>query len=335
MCSDDRAPRHPEARGRPEVVACGPRALGGCAVWLAPTVGLLVSSFRPARDVNATGWWTVLWHPVLTLANYAQVLASNNIGVSFLNSLIITIPATVIPVLVAAYAAYAFSWMAFPGRGIVYATVVALLLVPLQTTFVPVLRLLTAVGLTGTFPAVWLAHTGYGLPLAVYLLRNFIGGLPKDVIDAAAMDGASATSVFFRVVLPMSFPAVVSLTIFQFLWVWNDPRCADLSRRRSPRCAADGDDQQSRQLPGRRVGAPHRGRVRLDGPAAWGILRSAALFRARDPRRRGERADIGTAAASSATPGARRGTDSAGTSSFHSHQPRPHIHHEAHTCSCH
>jgi len=127
--------------------------------------------------------------------------------------------------------------MAFPGRGIVYATVVALLLVPLQTTFVPVLRLLTAVGLTGTFPAVWLAHTGYGLPLAVYLLRNFIGGLPKDVIDAAAMDGASATSVFFRVVLPMSFPAVVSLTIFQFLWVWNDLLVALIYLGGDPRVA--------------------------------------------------------------------------------------------------
>ncbi|HLJ58472.1 MAG TPA: carbohydrate ABC transporter permease [bacterium] len=208
-----------------------------CAIWLAPTVGLLVSSFRPARDVNATGWWTVFWHPVLTLANYAQVVASDNIGVSFLNSLIITIPATVLPVLVAAYAAHAFSWMTFPGRSIVYACVVALLLVPLQTTFIPVLRLLTALGLTGTFPAVWLAHTGYGLPLAVYLLRNFIGALPKDVIDAAAIDGASATSTFFRVVLPMALPAVVSLTIFQFLWVWNDLLVALIYLGGDPRVA--------------------------------------------------------------------------------------------------
>ncbi len=192
-----------------------------CAVWLTPAVGLLVSSFRPARDVSASGWWTTPAHPALTLDNYQQVLAGG-LGQSVLNSVLITVPATVIPILIAVYAAYAFAWMEFPGRGLVFAMVVALLIVPLQTTFIPVLRLLTALGLTGTFGAVWLAHTGYGLPLAVFLLRNFIGALPRDLIDSAAIDGASAVETFFRLVLPLSLPALASLAIFQFLWVWND-----------------------------------------------------------------------------------------------------------------
>jgi len=193
-----------------------------CAVWLAPAVGLLVSSLRPAPDVAASGWWTVLRHPALTLANYRDVLTTQGLGSSFFNSVVIAAPATAIPLLAAAYAAYAFAWMEFSGRRVLFAVVILLLVVPVQTTLVPVLRLFTATGLTGTFPALWLAHTGYGLPLAVFLLRNFIGSLPADVLDSAAIDGAGALETFFRIVLPLSVPALASLAIFQFLWVWND-----------------------------------------------------------------------------------------------------------------
>jgi alpha-glucoside transport system permease protein len=193
-----------------------------CAAWLAPVVGLFVSSLRRAPDVAASGWWTVLRHPAFTLANYRDVVAAQGLGPGFFNSMVIAAPATVIPLLIAAYAAYAFAWMEFRGRRAVFAVVVLLLVVPVQTTLVPVLRLFTAAGLTGTFPALWLAHTGYGLPLAVFLLRNFMGGLPPDVLDSAAIDGAGAAQTFFRVVLPLSLPAVASLAIFQFLWVWND-----------------------------------------------------------------------------------------------------------------
>jgi alpha-glucoside transport system permease protein len=193
-----------------------------CAAWLAPAVGLLISSLRPAADVAASGWWTILGHPALTLSNYRDVLTAQGLGASFLNSIVIAAPATAIPLLIAAYAAYAFAWMEFPGRRALFAVVVLLLVIPVQTTLVPVLRLFTATGLTGTFPALWLAHTGYGLPLAVFLLRNFIAGLPADVMDAAAVDGADAVQRFFRVALPLSMPSVASLAIFQFLWVWND-----------------------------------------------------------------------------------------------------------------
>ena len=193
-----------------------------CTVWLAPVVGLLVSSLRPAADVAASGWWTILRHPALTLDNYRAVLGTQRLAAGFFNSMVIAAPSTAIPLLIAAYAAYALSWMEFRGRGALFAVIVLLLVVPIQTTLVPVLRLFTAARLTGTFPALWLAHAGYGLPLAVFLLRNFVAGLPADVLDSAAIDGADAVQTFFRMVLPLSLPALASLAIFQFLWVWND-----------------------------------------------------------------------------------------------------------------
>jgi len=192
-------------------------------VWLVPTVGLLVNSFRPGSEVDGSGWWTALFPPyTFTFENYAHVLSQANLGTNFLNSLFISIPATVIPIFVAAFAAYAFSWMEFPGRNILFVVVVGLLVVPLQATLIPILTLFASWGLVGTFLAVWLAHTGYGLPFAIYLLRNFMGSLPREVFESAAIDGASPVTAFFRLAIPMSVPAIAALAIFQFLFVWND-----------------------------------------------------------------------------------------------------------------
>jgi alpha-glucoside transport system permease protein len=195
-------------------------------VWLLPTVGMLVNSLRPAVDVSASGWWTVFMNPNFTLDNYTHVLSQAGVGNAFLNSLLITIPSVVISVAVAGFAGYAFAWMNFRGRDVLFVVVVALLVVPLQTTLVPVLRLFnqTGIGKTalGPFLGVWIAHTGYGLPFAIYLLRNYMGGLPREVMESADIDGASTAVKFFRLVVPMSVPALAALTIFQFLFIWND-----------------------------------------------------------------------------------------------------------------
>lgn len=195
-------------------------------IWMLPSVGLLISSFRPPRDVQTTGWWTVFQHPFeftqFTLANYVEVITANGMGQAFLNSLIISIPSTVIPIAIAAFAAYAFSWMEFPGRQFIFVIMVGLLVVPLQMTLIPILRAYNQLGLAGTFAGVWLAHTGYGLPFAIYLLRNFFGALPRDLFESAFLDGASHFTAFMRLALPLSVPALASLAIFQFLWVWND-----------------------------------------------------------------------------------------------------------------
>jgi alpha-glucoside transport system permease protein len=193
------------------------------AIWLVPTIGLLINSFRPASDVAGSGWWTSLFPPWdFTLDNYEHVLNQNNLGDAFINSLFITIPSTVIPVMVAAFAGYAFAWMDFPFKNAIFVGIVGLLVIPLQSTLIPVLRLLAGLGIAGEFLAVWLAHTGYGLPFAVYLLRNYMGGLPKEVFESASIDGANPATAFFRLALPMSVPVIASLAIFQFLFVWND-----------------------------------------------------------------------------------------------------------------
>ena len=207
-------------------------------IWLIPTVGVLVSSFRPEELVDSTGWWTVLGHPFRvnewTLENYRAALDTGGFSNAFLNSLAVAIPATVMPITVAAFAAYAFSWMEFRGRHVMFALVVGLMVVPLQMALIPILRLYTggaAIGgvqvipdldLGGTFLGVWLAHTAFGLPLATYLLRNYIGSLPASIIESAKMDGADHFTIFWRLVVPLSVPALAAFAIFQFLWVWND-----------------------------------------------------------------------------------------------------------------
>jgi len=195
-------------------------------IWIMPTVGLLISSLRPKNAVMASGWWTVFAHPFeftqYTLVNYITVLTAQGMGRAFVNSLIISIPSTIIPIAIAALAAYAFAWMDFPGRQLLFVVVVGLLVVPLQMTLIPILRVYNKLGLSGTFLGIWLAHTGYGLPFAIYLLRNFFGALPKELFESAFLDGASWFTAFTRLALPLSVPALASLAIFQFLWVWND-----------------------------------------------------------------------------------------------------------------
>lgn len=197
--------------------------IGLTIAWIVPTLGLLVSSFRPLSAFSTSGWWTALSPPFnFTLDNYQHILDTSNLSRSFFNSFMISIPATVIPTTVAAFAAYAFSWMRFWGREWIFLALVGLLAVPLQVTFIPVLSLFIKLGLSATFLAVWLAHTGYGLPFAIYLLANFFRALPADLFESAEIDGAGTLTVFFRIVLPLSVPALASLVIFQFFWVWND-----------------------------------------------------------------------------------------------------------------
>jgi len=195
-------------------------------IWILPSIGLLVTSFRSPADVAASGWWTVFEHPFnftcYTLENYQEVIVKIGIGRAFLNTLLITIPATIIPILIASFAAYAFAWMEFPGRRFLFVILVGLLVVPLQMTLIPILRIFNKLGLAGTFPGIWFAHTGYGLPLIIYLLYNFISGLPSELFDSSSIDGATSFQIFTKIVMPLSLPALASVTIFQFLWVWND-----------------------------------------------------------------------------------------------------------------
>jgi alpha-glucoside transport system permease protein len=194
-----------------------------CALWFLPAFSLLVSSFRPAALVSTTGWWQAFTAPLhWTFDLYRESISGQGMGRSFINSLFITIPATIIPIMIAAFAAYAFAWMEFPGRNFLFVVVVGLLVVPLQMTLIPLLRLYNRLHLTGTFPGIWIAHTAYGLPFAVYLLRNFFGTLPREMLESAELDGASGFTAFFQLVLPLSIPAIASLAIFQFMWVWND-----------------------------------------------------------------------------------------------------------------
>jgi len=195
-------------------------------IWILPTAGLLITSFRPAAEVSSTGWWTVFNSPLkftqYTIQNYKEVLTTGGMAIAFRNSFIIAIFGTLLPVFVAAFAAFGISRIKFRGRSLAYGLIVSLLVVPLQLTFIPVLKLYNVLGLSGSFVGLWLAHTGYGLPFAVFMLHNFFQSLPDDLFEAAYIDGASLWTGFYRLALPLSVPALASLIIFQFLWVWND-----------------------------------------------------------------------------------------------------------------
>ncbi len=184
-------------------------------------------SFRytSLEEIDGRGprvYFEALTPPQFTLDNYRTVLTADNMAQAFINTLTVTVPATIIPILIAAFAAYALAWMEFPGRGILIAAVVGLLVVPLQLALVPLLNLHNQIGIGQSFIGIWLAHTGFGLPLAVYLLRNYMVGLPRDIIESAKVDGATDFEVFVKIVLPLSFPALAAFAIFQFLWTWND-----------------------------------------------------------------------------------------------------------------
>jgi alpha-glucoside transport system permease protein len=197
-----------------------------CFLWIVPVIGLFLTSLRPRDDANESGWWTLFWTPSawgrMSFDNYGTAWTDGGLGEAFVNSIAIALPATFIPILIAAFAAYAFAFMEFPGRNFLFLAVVSLLVVPNYIAFVPILRIYSDFELAGTFPAVWLAHIGFGMSLAVYILRNYMATLPKSVIESAKIDGASHFQTFYKLVLPMSFPALAAFAIFQFLWVWND-----------------------------------------------------------------------------------------------------------------
>ncbi|MGF3055919.1 carbohydrate ABC transporter permease [Microbacterium sp. YY-01] len=208
------------------------------AVWTIPTLGLFISSFRPRDQILSSGWWEFFVNPEVTGENYVTVLQAGNTQLtmlhSFINSIAITIPATCVPLMVAAMAAYAFAWIDFKGRNALFIFVFALQIVPLQMALVPLLssfsrginlfglQVTLPLGVSGGYAQVWIAHSMFALPLAIYLLHNFMSEIPSDIIEAARVDGASLGQIFFRIVLPLTMPAIAAVAIFQFLWVWND-----------------------------------------------------------------------------------------------------------------
>ncbi len=210
------------------------------AIWTVPTLGLFVTSFRQPADINTSGWWTFFTNPNLTISNYVNTLNFTDtltVGQSFVNSLVIVIPATLFPIAIALLAAYAFAWVNFRGKNVLFIAVFSLQVVPIQVALVPLLSLfsngvtignwavfpgLNLNSVDGSFARIWIAHTIFALPLAIFLLHNFIAALPTDIMEAARIDGASHGQTFFRIVLPLARPAIASFAILQFLWVWND-----------------------------------------------------------------------------------------------------------------
>jgi alpha-glucoside transport system permease protein len=252
----------------PSGVVLGATAVLIALVWIVPTVGLLVTSLRTKEAASRSGWWTILNDFAPTLSNYVQVLQGSTTQVGFaqatINSLAIAVPSTVIPLTVAVFAAYGFSWVEFKGRDKLFLLVVALMIMPVHMALVPLLSgfsrgvsigevtLLPA--LNSPLAAVWLVHTAYGLPLAVYILRNFVASLPKELVDAARIDGANEFQVFVRIVFPLTVPAIAAFGIFQFLWVFNDylipviflgldPATAPLTVRLADMSGTLGEDQ--------------------------------------------------------------------------------------------
>ncbi len=196
-------------------------------VWTIPTAGLLVNSFREPLEQRRTGWWTVVQDPAFTLDAYQRALTDASGGSLsmwdyFLNSMAITIPATLIPIGIATLAGYAFAWMRFPGRDWLFILCVALLAIPLEATLVPLLQLFGDAGLLGDHVSLWLAHTAFGLPLAIFLIHNYVAGLPRDLVEAFRIDGADHLRILRSLVVPLSMPVIAAFAVFQFLWVWND-----------------------------------------------------------------------------------------------------------------
>lgn len=193
-------------------------------LWTTPTVGLLITSFRPVGEINETGWWNIFINPSFTLDNYSDAMFGNqtNLGGFFVNSIVITLPAVIIPISIALLAAYAFAWIEFKGRSILFVAVFALQVVPIQITLIPLLRKYVDWEINGSFWTVWLSHSMFALPLAIFLLHNFMKDIPASLIEAARVDGAGHVKIFFKVLLPLLTPAIASFAIFQFLWVWND-----------------------------------------------------------------------------------------------------------------
>ena len=201
------------------------------AFWLIPTVGLFITSLRAKGEAQTSGWWAAILHPFTQdwdLSSYATVLTENKLGTSFVSSLAVTIPATVLPLLFAAYAAFGFTFLTFRGREFYFSVIIGLLVVPLQGALVPVLKMFiaftdkTGIPISGQYAAAWFVHSAFAMPLAIYILRNYMMTIPNALIEAARVDGASNFTIFWRLVLPISVPALASFAIFQFLWVWND-----------------------------------------------------------------------------------------------------------------
>ena len=254
--------------------------------WLLPTIGLFFLSLRDPADNAETGWWTALSEPSqLTFDNYRELFGEDSqIPESLWNTVLITVPTTVLLVLIAALAAYAFAFVSFPGRDVLFIAVVALLVVPVQVALIPIAELYGNIGIGGSIASVILFHIAFGLPLAIFLLRNFFVGIPLELLEAARMDGAGELRIFFRVVLPLGIPAMAALAIFQFLWVWNDLLVA-LDLRRSRQRADHGRDPTA-DPPVQREHRRHRtGRVRVDARAARRVLLVPALLRPGPARR--------------------------------------------------
>jgi alpha-glucoside transport system permease protein len=193
------------------------------ALWTIPTFGLLLTSFRPEQSIKTTGWWTWFTNPEFTLANYEETLYGGSaLATYFVNSIVITVPSVILPVTVASLAAYAFAWMKFPFRDTLFVAVFALQVVPLQIALIPLLRIYVGAGVAGTFWPLWVSHTIFALPLAIFLLHNFMKEVPSELVEAARVDGAGHVTIFTRVMLPLVMPAIAAFGIFQFLWVWND-----------------------------------------------------------------------------------------------------------------
>jgi alpha-glucoside transport system permease protein len=210
-----------------------------CLMWTVPTIGIFITSFRTADATSSTGWWKAFSTlQKFTLDNYNQVLLGQRYNVgnatgttairgatmlsAFLSSITVTVPAVIIPIFIAAAAAYGFAWLNFKGRSVLLAMIIALLVVPLQISLIPILRDYNKIGLNGSYLGIWLAHAGFGLPLATYMMFNYISSLPRSILESAFIDGASHFTTFVRLILPLSVPAIASFAIFQFIWVWND-----------------------------------------------------------------------------------------------------------------